>query len=72
MELAFWYGVTLGANGREDEAAATLRRPIEANPGWAELLGRLPASGLFPDDPELIARLAGTRAVSVPTQPPRF
>ena len=72
MELAFWYGVTLGANGREDEAVAMLRRPIEAHPGWAELLKRLPASGLFPDDPELVARLAGTRAVSVPTQPPRY
>ena len=66
LELAFWYGATLAANGREDEAAAVLRRPFEAHPGWLELLKRLPASGLFPDDGELIARLAGTRAVSVP------
>jgi uncharacterized Ntn-hydrolase superfamily protein len=72
MELAFWYGATLGANGREEEAAAMLRRPFDAHPGWIELLRRLPAAGLFPDDSELIARLAGTRAVSVPTQPPRL
>ena len=54
-------------NGREDEAA---RDPAARLPGsttgWRELLERLPAAGLFPDDPELIARLAGTRAVSEP------
>jgi hypothetical protein len=31
-----------------------------------ELLKRLPDAGLIPDDPELIARLTGTRAVSEP------
>ena len=68
-ELAFWHGVALAANGREDEAAQILRRTFQAHGGWAELLERLPAVGLFPDDPELIARLAGTRAVSEPGQP---
>ena len=70
LEFAFWYGATLGANGREDEAAAILRRAFEAHPGWLELLKRLPAAGLFPDDGELIARLAGTRAVSATDRPP--
>jgi uncharacterized Ntn-hydrolase superfamily protein len=70
LELAFWHGVALAANGREDEAAPILRRAFEAHAGWVELLKRLPAAGLFPDDGELIARLAGTRAVSEPTQPP--
>ena len=66
-ELAFWHGVALAAEGREDEAAAVLRRAFDEHEGWAELLRRLPAAGLFPDDGELIARLIGTRAVSEPT-----
>ena len=66
VELAFWHGVALAANGREEEAAPILRRAFEAHSGWVELLKRLPAAGLFPDDGELIARLAGTRAVSEP------
>ena len=61
--------MALAANGREEEAARILRRTFQAHAGWAELLERLPAAGLFPDDPELIARLAGTRAVSEPGQP---
>jgi uncharacterized Ntn-hydrolase superfamily protein len=67
LELAFWHGVALAANGREDEAAQILRRAFAADSGWAELLKRLPAAGLFPDDGELIARLIGTRAVSEPS-----
>jgi uncharacterized Ntn-hydrolase superfamily protein len=71
-ELAFWYGAALGANGREEEARAVLRPALAAHPGWAELLKRLPAAGLFPDDGELIARLIGTRAVSEPAPPPSW
>jgi uncharacterized Ntn-hydrolase superfamily protein len=65
-ELAFWHGVALAASGREDEAAPILQRIFRTHAGWAQLLERLPAAELFPDDPELIARLAGTRAVSEP------
>jgi uncharacterized Ntn-hydrolase superfamily protein len=68
-ELAFWHGVALAANGRDDEAAPILRRAFQTHAGWTELLERLPAAGLFPDDPERIARLAGTRAVSEPGRP---
>ena len=67
VELAFWHGVALAANGREEEAAPIFRRAFESHSGWVELLKRLPAAGLFPDDGELIARLIGTRAVSEPT-----
>jgi uncharacterized Ntn-hydrolase superfamily protein len=70
LELAFWHVVALAANGRASEAAPILRRAFQAHAGWIELLKRLPAAGLFPDDGELIARLAGTRAISEPTQPP--
>jgi len=70
LELTFWYGLALAGNGREEEAVRVLQRPFQAHPGWVELLKRLPAAGLFPDDPELIGRLAGTRAVSEPAEPP--
>jgi uncharacterized Ntn-hydrolase superfamily protein len=66
-ELAFWHGVALAANGREAEAVEVLRPAFAADLRWAELLKRLPAAGLFPDDGELIARLIGTRAVSEPS-----
>jgi uncharacterized Ntn-hydrolase superfamily protein len=56
-ELAFWHGVTLAASGREQEARELLEKAYRAGEGWRELLRRLPASGLFPDDRELIERL---------------
>ncbi len=58
-ELTFWHGVTLAANGREEEARTLLRPVFEHHDGWRELLRRLPDSGLFPADQDLIARLAG-------------
>jgi uncharacterized Ntn-hydrolase superfamily protein len=67
VELAFWHGVALAANGRETEAIEAMRPAFAADGRWAELLKRLPAAGLFPDDGELIARLIGTRAVSEPS-----
>jgi uncharacterized Ntn-hydrolase superfamily protein len=69
LELAFWYGLALAGNGREEEAVRVMRAPFRANPGWVELLKRLPDAGLIPDDPELIGRLTGTRAVSEPGPP---
>ena len=69
LELAFWYGLALAGNGREEEAIRVMRAPFQAHSGWVELLQRLPAAGLIPDEPELFGRLAGTRAVSEPTQP---
>ena len=65
-ELAFWYGLALAGNGREEEAVRVMRAPFQANPGWVELLKRLPEAGLIPDDPELIGRLTGTFAASEP------
>jgi uncharacterized Ntn-hydrolase superfamily protein len=56
-ELAFWHGVTLAASGREQEARELLQQAYREGEGWRELLRRLPASRLFPDDRELIERL---------------
>jgi uncharacterized Ntn-hydrolase superfamily protein len=60
-ELAFWHGVTLAADGREGEARELLAQAYGAGDGWRELLRRLPAAGLLPDDSALIERLAGPR-----------
>ena len=56
-ELAFWRGVALASRGREDEARPFLEAAYRRNEGWPELLRRLPAAGLFPDDQALIDRL---------------
>jgi uncharacterized Ntn-hydrolase superfamily protein len=56
-EAAFWVGVTLADIGRVEEAIPYLVRAQQQDTRWARLLPRLPASGLLPDDPELIRRL---------------
>jgi uncharacterized Ntn-hydrolase superfamily protein len=70
LELAFWYGLALAGNGRVDEAIQVMSAPFQANPGWVELLKRLPDAGIIPDDPELMGRITGTRATWEPEQPP--
>jgi hypothetical protein len=57
VELPFWHAVTLAATGREDEAAPIFKAVFEKEPVWVELLEKLPAAGLFPDDPALIERI---------------
>jgi uncharacterized Ntn-hydrolase superfamily protein len=56
-ELAFWHGVALAANGREQEARAPLELAFAQGEPWRELLRRLPAAGLFPEDEALLERL---------------
>jgi uncharacterized Ntn-hydrolase superfamily protein len=56
-ELAFWHGIALAASGREAEARAPLEQAYEEGDGWRELLRRLPAAGLLPDDADLVSRL---------------
>jgi uncharacterized Ntn-hydrolase superfamily protein len=68
-ELAFWHGVALAASGREEEARPLLRQAFDLHPGWAELLRRLPAAGLFPDDDDLIARLTRSGRMDVGPAP---
>jgi uncharacterized Ntn-hydrolase superfamily protein len=57
VELPFWHAVTLASIGRESEAAAIFKAVFAKEPLWLEMLDRLPAAGLFPDDPALIARI---------------
>jgi uncharacterized Ntn-hydrolase superfamily protein len=56
-ELPFWHAVTLASIGREAEAAPIFRAVFAKERQWIELLGRLPAAGLFPNDPALIKRI---------------
>lgn len=56
-ELTFWTGTAMAMGGQVDEALPLLRKAYAADPGWAELLRRLPATGMFPDDPDLLDRL---------------
>ena len=56
-ELPFWHAVTLASIGKEAEAAPIFKAVFAREPIWAELLARLPAAGLFPDDKALIARI---------------
>ncbi len=55
-EIAFWQALALA---RRDAAAARalLAQCRAADPRWPELLRRLPAAGLFPDDAKLIDEL---------------
>jgi uncharacterized Ntn-hydrolase superfamily protein len=57
VEASFWAGVSLAAAGKETEGRELLQRSFSKHSGWGELLRRLPAAGLFPDDPDLIERL---------------
>jgi len=59
-EMAFWTGVTLASAGKVDESIPHFRKAFaDTTPraDWVELLKRLPASKLFPDDPALIKRI---------------
>jgi uncharacterized Ntn-hydrolase superfamily protein len=57
VELPFWQAVTLASTGKEAEAAPIFKAVFAKEPIWADLLERLPAAGLFPDDKPLIARI---------------
>lgn len=58
-EMVFWHAATLAGAGRVDEALPLFERAFEMWPRWRELVPRLPASGLLPDDPELISKILG-------------
>ena len=61
VELPFWHAVTLASIGREAEAAPIFKEVFAKEPFWADLLSRLPAAGLFPNDPALIERIQKLR-----------
>ena len=56
-EMVFWHAATLAADGRVDESLPLFAKAFEMWPLWRELVQRLPASGLLPDDPELMQKI---------------
>jgi len=56
-EMIFWYAVTLAGAGQVEQALPLFEKAFSLWPKWRELIPRLPASGLLPDDPELLARI---------------
>jgi uncharacterized Ntn-hydrolase superfamily protein len=62
LELPFWQAVTLASVGREGDAAPIFRRVFAREPYWAELVPRLPAAGLLPDDAALVSRILALRS----------
>ena len=62
-EAAFWTGISLASVGKVGDAMPYLARAYTVDPHWAELVTRLPAAGLLPNDPALVQRLvSGMRA----------
>jgi hypothetical protein len=61
VELPFWHAVTLASIGREAEAQPIFRAVFAKEPAWADLVPRLPAAGLLPDDKGLIDRIIALR-----------
>jgi uncharacterized Ntn-hydrolase superfamily protein len=60
-EMVFWTAVTLASTGDVEAAMPLFRRAFRMHPPWRDLLQRLPAAGLFPDDPELMSRILARR-----------
>lgn len=56
-EMVFWHAVTLADAGRVEQALPLFTKAFEMWPKWRELVPRLPASGLLPEDPELLATI---------------
>jgi uncharacterized Ntn-hydrolase superfamily protein len=59
-EHEFWRAVALASAGQRPEARQILQGLFRTGPGWRHLLRRLPAAGLLPDDPALLAELLDT------------
>jgi len=66
-ELPFWHAAALATAGRLDEARPLFAAVFAREPRWRELVPRLPAAGLLPDDAELIAKIV---AIGDPSRQP--
>lgn len=56
-ELPFWHAVTLTSGGKFEQARLLFEEVFSREPRWRELVPRLPAAGLLPDDPALLAAI---------------
>jgi uncharacterized Ntn-hydrolase superfamily protein len=53
-EMVFWHAATLAAAGEIDASLPLFKEAFDAWPLWRELVQRLPAAGILPDDPALL------------------
>jgi len=60
-EMIFWHAATLAGAGRVDESLPLFAKAFAMWPNWRELIPRLPASGLLPDDAELIEKILSAK-----------
>ena len=60
-ELIFWHALTLAAAGKVDESLPLFSKAFRMWPLWRELIVRMPASGLLPDDPEMMRRILAVK-----------
>jgi uncharacterized Ntn-hydrolase superfamily protein len=60
-EMIYWHAVALVNMGRVDESLPLFRKVFAMDPNWRTLTPRLPKSGLLPDDPKIINRIATVR-----------
>jgi predicted Zn-dependent protease len=58
LEMRFWHAVALVNAGRLEESLPIFRRVFEADPSWADLVPRLPASGTLSADAATLERIA--------------
>jgi uncharacterized Ntn-hydrolase superfamily protein len=61
VEIVFWHAATLVSAGRVEESLPLFKKVFAREPKWAELVTRLPASDLLPNDPQLIARIVAQK-----------
>jgi uncharacterized Ntn-hydrolase superfamily protein len=59
-EMVFWHAVTLTGAGQVAEALPLFEKAFAMWPQWRELVPRLPASGLLPNDSDLLAEILNT------------
>jgi uncharacterized Ntn-hydrolase superfamily protein len=71
VELPFWQAITLASVGRWAEAEPIFKAVFAKEPVWAELVARLPAAGLLPNDPALIARIQALSPTATRRAAPR-
>jgi uncharacterized Ntn-hydrolase superfamily protein len=60
-EMVFWHAATLAADGRVEESLPLFKKAFDMWPLWRELVQRLPASDLLPDDPELMQKILAVK-----------
>src|SRR5579859_2938479 len=56
-EMIYWHAIALVNMGKVEESLPLFKKVFAMDRNWAELTGRLPKSGLLPEDPQLIQRI---------------